>query len=61
MILIDIIQKAKNGDLAATDKILYSYYDFCYYMMNKYRIEDKESCYEEVKRNILKSIYTFKL
>lgn len=61
MIFVETIKKAKAGDHAAVKNILNLYNDFCFYMINKYKIEDKQSCYEEVKRNIMKAIYTFKM
>lgn len=47
---------AKNGDIVANEKILKKYHKYITYMINKYDIADKNSCYDEVERSILNAI-----
>ena len=52
---------AKDGDSIANENIIKYYKKYIYLMMNKYEITDKETCYDEVRRNILKAIQVIKL
>ena len=47
---------AKGGDAIANEKIIRRYNKYIKYMINKYEIADKNTCYDEVCRNILKAI-----
>lgn len=47
---------AKDGDVTANEKILKRYNKYIKYMINKYDIADKNSCYDEVERSILNAI-----
>jgi len=47
----------KEGDSIAFEKIKKRYNKYIYYMMNRYEIIDKNTCYDEVIRNILKAIH----
>lgn len=61
---MDIIEKlkdAKDGDLTSVDAIIKYYEKFIYYELNKYHIQDKATCYEDVKANIMKAIYLFRI
>lgn len=52
---------AKDGDVIANENIIKHYNKYINYMMNKYEIVDRESCYDEVRRNILKAIQQIKM
>lgn len=52
---------AKEGDSIANENIIKRYNKYIQYMMNKYKIIDKNTCYDEVSRNILKAIQKIKL
>lgn len=52
---------AKKGDVIANENIIKYYKKYIALMMNRYEIIDKETCYDEVKRNILKAIQTIKI
>lgn len=47
---------AKDGDIIANENIIRKYNKYIQYMINKYGIVDKNTCYDEVRRNILKAI-----
>ncbi len=47
---------AKDGDSIASQKIIQRYNRYIQYMMNRYEITDKNTCYDEVVRNIIKAI-----
>ena len=50
------IMLAKEGDVIANERIIEKYRRYIKYMINKYEIIDKNTCYDEVRRNILKAI-----
>ena len=52
---------AKDGDSIANEKIIKRYNRYILYMINKYEIIDKNTCYDEVVSKILKAIYKIKL
>lgn len=52
---------AKKGDIIANENIIKHYKKYIALMMNRYEIIDKETCYDEVKRNILKAIQIIKI
>lgn len=52
---------AKKGDVIANENIIKHYKKYIALMMNRYGIIDKETCYDEVKRNILKAIQIIKI
>ena len=52
---------AKKGDVIANENIIEHYKKYIALMMNRYEIIDKETCYDEVKRNILKAIQIIKI
>ena len=52
---------AKKGDVIANENIIKHYKKYIALMMNRYEITDKETCYDEVKRNILKAIQIIKI
>ena len=52
---------AKDGDKIATDKIINYYKKYIYYMISRYEINDKNTCYEEVIAKILNAIQQIKL
>ena len=52
---------AKDGDKIATDKITNYYKKYIYYMINRYEINDKNTCYDEVITKILNAIQQIKL
>jgi len=47
---------AKGGDVIANENIIKRYNKYIKYMINKYEIADKNSCYDEVERSILNAI-----
>lgn len=61
MDIIETLKDAKDGDLTSVDAIIKYYEKFIYYELNKYHIQDKSTCYEDVKANIMKAIYLFKI
>lgn len=61
---MDIIQALKNskqGDVASVEFIIDQYKNYIYYEMAKYHIQDKITCYEEVRSNIIKAILLFEI
>lgn len=52
---------AKNGDTIANENIIKRYNRYIKYMINKYEIIDKNTCYDEVVIKILKAIHKIKL
>ena len=52
---------AKDGDSIANENIIKRYNRYIQYMMNRYEITDKNTCYDEIVRNILKAIYKINL
>ena len=52
---------AKNEDKKATDKIINHYKKYIYYMINRYEINDKNTCYDEVVARLLNAIQQIKL
>lgn len=52
---------AKDGDSIANENIIKRYNRYIQYMINKYEIIDKNTCYDEVVRNILKAVHKIKL
>lgn len=52
---------AKDGDTIANENIIKNYNKYITFMMNKYEIIDKESCYDEIRRKILKAIQKIKI
>lgn len=61
MDMMKILKEAKKQEESGIEEILNFYNNFIYYEMNKYHIQDKYSCYDEVKANILKAIFLFKI
>ena len=47
---------AKDGDIIANNNIIKRYNRYIQFMINKYGITDKNTCYDDVCRNILKAI-----
>lgn len=58
MDIIEMLNEAKKQEDAAKN-IINAYERFIQYEMDKYHIQDKYTCYEEVKANILKAIFLF--
>lgn len=52
---------AKDGDTIANENIIKHYNKYITFMMNRYEIIDKESCYDEIRKNILKAIQKIKI
>lgn len=52
---------AKDGEKIATDKIINHYKKYIYYMINRYEINDKNTCYDEVIARLLNAIQQIKL
>lgn len=52
---------AKDGDTMANENIIKHYIKYITFMMNRYEIIDKESCYDEIRKNILKAIQKIKI
>lgn len=52
---------AKDGDKIATDKIINYYKKYIYYMISRYEINDKNTCYDEVVARLLNAIQQIKL
>lgn len=61
MDIIEMLKDAKDGNATSIDAIIKYYEKFIYYELNKYHIQDKVTCYEDVKANIMKAIYLFKI
>lgn len=61
---MDIIKSliaAKEGNPDSINAIIKHYEKFIYFDLNKYNIQDKSTCYENIKSNIMKAIYLFKI
>lgn len=58
MDIIEMLNKARKQEDAAKN-IINAYERFIQYEMDKYNIQDKNTCYEEVRANILKAIFLF--
>lgn len=56
MDIIKLLTDAKDGNTTSIDAIIKHYDRFIHYELNKYNIQDKVTCYEDVKANILKAI-----
>lgn len=56
----DLVQ-AKNGDVVATENIIKRYNKYINFMMNRYEVLDRNTCYDEVVRNILNAIQKIKI
>lgn len=52
---------AKDGDTIANENIIKRYNRYIQYMINKYEIVDKNTCYDEVIRSVLKAIHKIKI
>lgn len=52
---------AKEGDMIATENIVNNYKKYIYYMINRYEINDKNTCYDEVVAKILNAIQKIKI
>lgn len=52
---------AKAGDTIANENIIKHYNKYITFMMNRYEIIDKKSCYDEIRKNILKAIQKIKI
>ena len=52
---------AKDGDTNANENIIKHYNKYITFMMNRYEIVDKESCYDEIRKDILKAIQKIKI
>lgn len=52
---------AKDGDVTANENIVNKYNRYIQFMMNRYEIIDKKTCYDEVRRNLLKAIEKIKI
>lgn len=52
---------AKDGDVTANKNIINRYNRYIQFMMNRYEIIDKKTCYDEVRRNLLKAIQKIKI
>lgn len=61
MDIIEMLKDAKDGNTTSIDALIKHYDRFIHYELNKYNIQDKITCYEDVKANILKAIYLFKI
>lgn len=61
MDIIQVLKKGKNGSSEAVELIVNNYKNYIYYQMAKYNINDKETCYEEVRSRIIRAIYLFKI
>lgn len=61
MNIIEELKSGKQGNLEAIELIIDSYKNYIYYQMAKYNIQDKITCYEDVRANIIKAILLFKI
>ncbi len=61
MDIIELLKDAKDGNTISINAIIKYYEKLIHYEMNKYHIQDKATCYEDVKANIMKAIYLFKI
>lgn len=61
MNVLEQLVKAKKGDGEAYEKIIKYYEKYIFYNMNKYNVNDKEDCLENVKQRIRKIIYLFEI
>ena len=52
---------AKEGDVIANKKIIERYKKYILFMINRYEIIDKNTCYDEVVNTLLKSIQKINL
>ena len=53
--------KAKRGDEKAYENIIKYYEKYIFYNMDKYTVNDKEDCLENVKQRIRRAIYLFEI
>lgn len=61
MDILDQLVKAKRGDEKAYENIIRYYEKYIFYNMNKYNVNDKEDCLENVKQRIRRAIYLFEI
>ena len=61
MSIIEELKKAKDGNEKSYETIIKYYEKYIFYNMNKYNVDDKEDCLENVKQRIRKAIYMFKI
>lgn len=52
---------AKEGDVIANKKIIERYKKYILFMINRYEIIDKNTCYDEVVNTLLKAIQKINL
>lgn len=52
---------AKEGDIIANKKIIDKYKKYILFMINRYEIIDKNTCYDEVVNKLLKAIQKINL
>ena len=52
---------AKDGDIIANKKIIEKYKKYILFMINRYEIIDKNTCYDEVVNTLLKAIQKINL
>ena len=52
---------AKEGDVIANKNIIERYKKYILFMINRYEIIDKNTCYDEVVNTLLKSIQKINL
>ncbi len=52
---------AKKGDIIANEKIINRYKKYILFMINRYGINDKYTCYDEVVNVLLKAIQKINL
>ena len=52
---------AKKGDIIANEKIINRYKKYIFFMINRYGINDKYTCYDEVVNVLLKAIQKINL
>lgn len=57
--LIEELEKLKNGDKTAANRIIKHYEYFIYYLIKKFQITDEKECYDCVVERMLKSFYKF--
>ena len=56
---VDLLKRIKTGEYSLVEQIIDRYKNFIFFEMKKYHIKDEQSCYEEVRANILKAICYF--
>ena len=61
MDIIELLKDAQKGNIVSINAIIKHYERFIYYELNKYNMQDKITCYEDIKADIVRAIYLFKI